>query len=373
MQVFVHTVGVLSSVSSQAVNLSYSESPIHRLPVELLQHVFLLIIKDVPDYPSIFSFGGTTISGNFARPPLLFTRVCRLWRAVAHSTTGIWSHIKVGLPTESFPLKPFLPSLLRSWLAWSGSQPLTIRMEYISPSVHGHFCPSNTQLLEILFAETTRWETVFCMFDVFERSENFNAPQLRTLQCNWPSDVTRFNAPNLRRIRFGPLSAVIRSRPTATCKNIRHLRIQSAPVAVIHSSLSFFPHVETLVIDYYIAPNSDSGSHTTTYSCLESMTIPLFHYHYHRDPFIELFRGLRLPMLQKLNVVGNPDTPEVEGIITALAVAESCNIQVVDFQPRFWTNARRNNVYIRVEPLLSVAREVAICGEVVARRALGTT
>ncbi|KAG1850984.1 hypothetical protein C8R48DRAFT_778015 [Suillus tomentosus] len=372
MQVFVHTVGALSSDSSQAVNLSYSESPIHRLPVELLQDVFLLIIKDVPDYPSIFSFGETTISGNFACPPLLFTRVCRLWRAVAHSTTGIWSHIKVRLPTGSFPLKPFLPSLLRSWLAWSGSQPLTIRIECISPSDHGHLqCFSNTQLLEILFAETTRWETVFCMCDVFERSENFDAPQLRTLKCSWPSDVTRFNAPNLCRIRFGPLSAVIRSRSTATCKNIRHLYIQSAPVAVIHSCLSFFPHAETLVVDY-IAPSLDSGSHlTTVYSRLESMTIPLFLDHYNRDPFIELFRELRLPMLQKLNLVGKPDTPEVEGIMTALAVAGSCNIQVVDFRPFLWLGARRNNH--DVEPLLSVAREVAIWGEVVARRALATT
>ncbi|KAG1900278.1 uncharacterized protein F5891DRAFT_327113 [Suillus fuscotomentosus] len=227
----------------------------------------------------------------------------------------------------------------------------------------------NTQLLEILFAETTRWETVFGMCDVFERSENFNAPQLRTLQCSWPLDVTRFNAPNLCRIRFGSLSAVIRSRPTATCKNIRHLYIQRAPVAVIHSCLSFFPHAETLVTDY-IPPNLDSGSHPTTYSRLESMTIPIFYYPY---PRIDTFRELRLPMLQKLNVVGNPDTPEVKGIATALADAGSCNIQVVDFRPCFWASARRNNVYIDVEPLLSVAREVAICGEVVARRTLATT
>ncbi|KAG2051855.1 hypothetical protein BDR06DRAFT_958450 [Suillus hirtellus] len=205
MQVSVYTVGALSSDSSQAVDLGYSKPPIHRLPVELLQDVFLLIIKDMPDYPSIFSLGETTVSGNFACPPLLFTRVCRLWRAVAYSTTGTWSHIKVGLP-RNFPLKPFLPSLFRSWLAWSGSQLPTIRIECICLSDYGHLCPSNTQLLEILFTETTRWETVFCMCDsdVFERSENFNAPQLRTLQCSWLLDVTRFNAPNLCRIRFGP-------------------------------------------------------------------------------------------------------------------------------------------------------------------------
>ncbi|KAG1778858.1 hypothetical protein EV702DRAFT_1195878 [Suillus placidus] len=353
--------------------MSYPEPPIYRLPVELLQVVFLFIINDVPDYPSIFSFGETTISGNFACPPLLFTRVCRLWRAVAHSTTGIWSHIKVGLPRQ-FQLKPFLPSLLQSWLARSGSQPLIIRMERVSPTDNGHFCSSNTQLLEILFSEMTRWETVFGISDVFERSENFNTPQLRTLECSWPSDVTRFNAPHLCRIRFvSPLSAVIRSRPTATCKHICHLYLQNATAAVIHSSSAFFPHLETLVVGH-IAPEMGSRSHPATYSRLESMTIPLFYHRYHRDPFIELFRELRLPMLQKLNVLGDPDTPEVQSIMTALALAGSCNIQVVDFRPCLWPSARRTNVYIHdVEPLLSVAREVAVCGEVVACRALATT
>lgn len=360
-----HRVDALTFTHSHGPN--YTEPPIYRLPVELLQDIFMLIIHDVPHYPSIFSIGETTISGNFACPPLLFTRVCRRWRAVAHSTTEIWSHIKVGLPRKILS-KPFLPSLLQSWLARSGSRPLTIRMERISSIDNSHFCPSSTQLLEILFAEITRWETVFGL-DMPEWSEKLTAPQLRTLECSWPSDITRFDAPNLCRIRFvSPLSAVIRSRPTATCKLIRHLYLRSASAAAIHSSSAFFPHLETLVVDY-IAPDLGSRSHPATYSRLESMTIPLFYHHYHRDPLIQLFRELRLPRLQKLTVVGNPDTPEVESILTALSVAGSCNIKVVDFRPCLWPSARRNHMYVHdVEPLLSVAREVAVCGEVVACR-----
>src|SRR6267154_1235577 len=103
------------------VNQNYPKSHIHRLPVELLQHLFLLIVNDMLDCPRIFSYGDTTISANFTSTPLVFTRVCRLWQVVAHSTTKIRSRIQLVLPTRVEPLKPFLPSLLQLWLARSGS------------------------------------------------------------------------------------------------------------------------------------------------------------------------------------------------------------------------------------------------------------
>ena len=61
------------------------ESHINHLPVELLQQIFLLFVHDLnpPDYhPSIFSLeynAACAISAIFTAPPLLFTRVCRLW------------------------------------------------------------------------------------------------------------------------------------------------------------------------------------------------------------------------------------------------------------------------------------------------------
>ncbi|KAG1768607.1 hypothetical protein EV702DRAFT_717681 [Suillus placidus] len=114
------------SRSSSPVNVTPTEPYIHRLPVELLQQVFLLIVNDVPDCPSIFSCGSDIISVDVASPPLVFIRVCRLWRVVAHSTAGVWSRIQVVLPGKYKPLKPFLPYLLQCWLARSGSLPLTL-------------------------------------------------------------------------------------------------------------------------------------------------------------------------------------------------------------------------------------------------------
>ncbi|KAG1748169.1 hypothetical protein EDB19DRAFT_247757 [Suillus lakei] len=100
--------------------------PINRPPVELLQQVFLLVVNDVSDNPSIFSFGDTSISVDVASSPLLLTRVCRLWRRIAHSMTGIWSRIHVALPGRVQPLKSFLPPLLEVWLTRSGRRPLSL-------------------------------------------------------------------------------------------------------------------------------------------------------------------------------------------------------------------------------------------------------
>ncbi|KAG2114241.1 uncharacterized protein F5147DRAFT_570489, partial [Suillus discolor] len=154
--------------------MHYSESHIHQLPVELLQHIFSLIVNDISDCPSIFKLSNRRISGNFSSPPLVFTRVCRLWRVTAHSTPDLWSRIQVTLPGGDESLEPFLPCLLQYWLACSGGQPLTLRINRVTlvwdffifnascGSVQSYRSLSHAdhRLLEILQAESRRWETV---------------------------------------------------------------------------------------------------------------------------------------------------------------------------------------------------------------------
>ncbi|KAG1838899.1 hypothetical protein DFJ58DRAFT_813251 [Suillus subalutaceus] len=340
----------------------------HRLPVELLQAVFLLLVNDIPNCPSIFSTGTTTMSANFASPPLLFTRVCRHWRDVAHSTPGIWSRIKVELPGALVqPLKPFFPSLLQYWLARSGNLPLTIRIEEILPSnlLYAR-APNdgNSRLLKIIYDEMRRWETVFGCPAELGLSDNFNTPQLRTLEQLWDiSDLTKFNAPNLRHLRvMYSLSVSIRSfRPNAACGSIRHLYLHQVLPSRIRYFPAIFPRLETLDV-HVLTPHiqgMDMGSHSDTYSCLESMTLPFDRLS--RDTFTIIFRGLHLPVLQKLTLVLGPGKPRVEKITEALAVAGSCNIKVVDF--RLHESGNDLDVHT-LEPLLSVVQEVAVCGEV---------
>ena len=345
-------------------------SHIHRLPVELLQHLFLLIVNVIPDCPSIFSFGDTTISANVASPPLLFTHVCRLWRVVAHSTSGVWSRIQVRLPARREPLKPFLTSLLRFWLAHSGNHPLTLRIVSTQHQRQIHHCsrykPSplafmegDSQLLEILLAERERWEIVAIMPRLLARygGRNFETPRLSTLECSW-WDTKKFMAPHLCRLFIIDSylhDASVRSIPT--CKNLRHLHLRSASLHAIRCMLEYFPHLESIAVDEVLSVSS-RGPITATHPCLESMTLPLHSDPHFRGIFIEFFDGLHLPMLRKLTVVGEPNKPQVDCIVVALGIA-SCRVEVVDFQTD--TPASEVDLDI-VKPLFSAVKEITLRG-----------
>ncbi|OJA07670.1 hypothetical protein AZE42_01850 [Rhizopogon vesiculosus] len=365
-----HGPDALSLADSDISPISPNHPPhIHRLPVELLQHIFLLIVNDVSECPSIFSLGDTTISANFANPPLVFTHVCRLWLVVAQSTTKVWSRIQVGFTGRAEPLKPFLTSLLQSWLARSGSCPLTLRIDDTQRQHPIRRCGRHTpytleftkgdsQLLEILLAERWRWETVAVMSRLLARygGRNFDTPRLSTLECSW-WDIRLFNAPHLSCLRVvDPYLHEIDIRSIPTCKNIRHIHIQNASVHAIRRTLDF-PHLESITVDDILSASRDREI-TATHPCLESMTLPLASNPHLRGLFIELFKGLHLPMLGKLTVVGEPKKPEVDCIVKALEGA-SCRVRVVDFQTDLPVSEIDMDI---VRPLFSVAREITIRG-----------
>ncbi|KAG1723177.1 uncharacterized protein EDB91DRAFT_1173323 [Suillus paluster] len=319
----------------EAFDVGFTQSPInansphiHRLPVELLQHIFLLIVN-MSDCPSIFSYGDTTISANVTRPPLLFTRVCHFWRVVAHSTTVIWSRIKVTLSGRVEPLKPFLPSLLQSWLAHSDSQPLTLHI--ISgelPVRVAHSSGADSQLLEILVSESKRWESVALTSSMEDWSRDVYTPQLRALRC--------------RCVEF---------RPTPTCNNLRRLHLQIGSAHVIHASLTIFSHLKTITVDMILTNGrTPSYCESITHPCLESITLPLYSNSYQTHEL-------------KLTLIAEPGEWQVACIMEALAGA-SCDIRVIDFHTA--TPLGKVDMDI-IEPLFSVVKEVTIEGQVLRR------
>jgi hypothetical protein len=340
--------------------------PINRLPVELLQQVFLLILNDDPENPSIFSYGDTHIAVDVTSPPLLLTHVCRLWRDVAHSTTAIWSRIHVALPGRIKPLQPFLPSLLEVWLARSGHRPLSLsivseqlcysrdtEVRYL-PWLRPYQSGADRQLLEILLSAKGRWESVAIMSpDICDWSDNIDTPRLRTLKC-FRREFKGLNAPNLHRLHIFNRSDF----PAApTCKNICHLRLQHTTVNAIRFTSVIFPHLENMVVDDYSLGSGDRID-VIAQSRLRSMTLPITS---DRQEFIDIFDGFHLPMLQKLTVVVEKLRPlEVECIRMALAVA-TCHEPTVDLQMA--TPPSEVDMDI-VEPLLSVTKEVTFCGKV---------
>jgi hypothetical protein len=371
------------SMIDDALSLVNTKPHIDRLPVELLQQIFLLVVHNMPDYPSIFSLECDStlsheyiVSANFSAPPLLFTRVCCLWRVVAHSTTGLWSRIQVMLPGGIKPLNPFLPSLLRFWLSRSRDQPLTLRIDS-RPFVvkcgtrqRLQVSDGNSQLLEILLSERRRWESATFASSVREwqvKSDTLDTPRLRTLEC-YISDLKRCNAPNISHlhVRGFSYSGAVISEPTPTTTNIRHLHLEYASVHVIRSTASVFPHLQTLVVDR-IFPGSESD--LVTHSCrleVQSMTLPISPYIDIPPGFVAIFRGLQLPMLQKLILVGELGKAQVSNVLAALAVA-SCHPRMVDFQPNEAIPLSEVDASI-AEPLLSVVEEVTVHGELLCHR-----
>ncbi|KAG2071227.1 hypothetical protein BDR04DRAFT_1231228 [Suillus decipiens] len=353
-----------SSRSSFPVNLKPTE-PVYidhpsRLPVELLQQVFLLVIDDMPGCPCIFSLRRFNIvSLDVANPSLVFTRVCRLWRIVAHSTPGVWSRIQVALPGKVTPLKPFLPYFLQCWLARSGRLLLTICIVDES-QYRKHFWKEpveNSRLLDILLSESQRWETVF-MSPVLGWNPDFNTPRLTTWECN-QSNLRRINAPKLSRLHINSRFDLPISMGHISCKDLRHIHLLATSALAICHIIASFPHLETIVVDrisaFLVVPDFIRGL-----VMLESMILPLpsFLPEDTQQELINLFGGLHLPMLRKLTIVGEPEQLQVDCLLEMLAVA-SFQVPVVDFQ----TDTPLSNVYMNnIALLLPIVKEVTFCG-----------
>lgn len=354
---------------------------IYRLPAELLQRVFLFIVNDTSGCPIINTNTSNhrTISLDVASPPLVLARVCHFWRVVAYSTPGVWSRIQVVL-TEKAKLKPFLPYFIQCWLDRSGRLPLTLNIidkHWFTSSYSRNYrripTAADSRLLDILFSESQRWETVV-LSSVEDWHPDFNTPQLRTLECHH-SNIKRFNAPKLSSLSIhGTFSRTVPvGKPTLTglrapitCKDLRHIHILAASAVAICSTIASFPNLETIVVDelkscgYVPAPINDLVM-------LKLMTIPLCSVlpDNYRQELIKIFAVLHLPMLRKLTLLGSPEKPQVDWLLAMLGVA-SFQVPVVEFhipQHTVPSATPLNNIYVEnIVPLLSFVEEVIFCG-----------
>ncbi|KAF7978175.1 hypothetical protein HWV62_1370 [Athelia sp. TMB] len=83
-----------------------------RLPIEILQEIFML---SVPHYPTV---------ADYSVAPLLLGQVCRLWREVSRTTPMLWSVLRI---TETY--RPELFERLVQWLERSGDCSLDLKYD----------------------------------------------------------------------------------------------------------------------------------------------------------------------------------------------------------------------------------------------------
>ncbi|PPR02885.1 hypothetical protein CVT24_002309 [Panaeolus cyanescens] len=125
---------------------------INDLPPEILSEIFhtYMFWDYDPDLMDPELEGMVSVfSPNPRSAPLLFCRVCSLWRSVAISTPALWSAIAV--------VGPFNPDTVALWLQRSQSHPISLIV-----SLHHDMALSDTfaRLLGMLHASMPRWKHI---------------------------------------------------------------------------------------------------------------------------------------------------------------------------------------------------------------------
>ncbi|KAJ7050822.1 hypothetical protein C8F01DRAFT_1177635 [Mycena amicta] len=135
----VPSIHITSSLSLPLPRMSVSH-PIHTLPAELLSHIFVLCLPRTQN-----ATGLRHVSRH--RAPLLLTRVCGLWRAVALGTPELWSELFIQ-PSPHVEMLEF-------WLGHGAEHPLSLYLHYRQP-----MAGMGMGMLSLLTASAGRWRDV---------------------------------------------------------------------------------------------------------------------------------------------------------------------------------------------------------------------
>ncbi|THU94120.1 hypothetical protein K435DRAFT_860863 [Dendrothele bispora CBS 962.96] len=152
-------------------------SPIRKLPIELLSEIFSWCShgpdEDVTDTYGVDRRKADTTC--FMSVGILnIASTCTLWRAVSMSRPSLWSDIAICLDSLYDTVSGYdLVEVLKSWLRYSGTSPLTLRLHIHGPlpgldgtlPVISNFHSGIERVLEVLLLESCRWESAVISMD----------------------------------------------------------------------------------------------------------------------------------------------------------------------------------------------------------------
>lgn len=149
---------------------------IHRLIPELLANIFLQGHYSSPNY----------IHGSIRRygMPLIFTQVCKHWRAIALSTPELWSSLGYTLSPVTGPHGEMQAAMVTQWLDRAKSRPLSLWLRCSSS-----FVSSTHPVLTACISFCHQWQHVDLSLPMAARptlnSTRGSLPMLRavTFQC----------------------------------------------------------------------------------------------------------------------------------------------------------------------------------------------
>ncbi|KAF7360431.1 F-box domain-containing protein [Mycena venus] len=118
-------------------------------PEEILREIFIKCLDT--RYPHVQPFLPT-------EAPLLLCGVCVLWRAIAITTSELWAHLSVSIGREASEKPQPSPELIRTWIARSGCQPLTLVLKDSGQGSSG--ADMANHILELLLPHIHRWQSI---------------------------------------------------------------------------------------------------------------------------------------------------------------------------------------------------------------------
>ncbi|KAF7973012.1 hypothetical protein HWV62_16396 [Athelia sp. TMB] len=163
-------------------------SPIGRVPPEILTLIFLnLLPKD-----------WTTDSADARRNRMLPSQICQHWRALALATPGLWANISVKVDGTNINRKL---KCAKSWLARSGTHPLTVLLSCPEPEYQAQW----QSVLTLLLPSSKRWvrASIYSHMPTGLANLKHKLPMLESLEVGfgaWPAHPLFESAPKLRQV-----------------------------------------------------------------------------------------------------------------------------------------------------------------------------
>ncbi|KAJ7032973.1 hypothetical protein C8F04DRAFT_958238 [Mycena alexandri] len=281
-----------------------SEHPIQSLPFELVSLIFLHCLPKREQLHPLTA-------------PLLLTRVCGTWRAIALRTPKLWCSVFFELFNVPPGLLPSKIQMLEYWLAQGAAHPLTMHLHYRQPF---------EDVVPLISAQSKRWEDV----DLFLHpstlaafsSAKLQLPVLRRLSfgCLPLRDtasslhITAFsNAPQLADVSLLKLPPSAVALPWA---QLTRFYCQSADLPDVLGVLHLAPALQHLRLDLQEATPLDADYEPCVHAALVELII-----HAHPAaavPVCALLAPLTLPALRTLELppIGAPDIAPLAAFVT---------------------------------------------------------
>ncbi|THV07313.1 hypothetical protein K435DRAFT_772660 [Dendrothele bispora CBS 962.96] len=164
-----------------------SPSPSWTLPVELLIEIF-----------SLYSPSLSITDSKVLPTTLALSQTCSSWRQLAISLPNLWSNLSLDLTHENANI----PALVNLYLARSEPQPLILRVDGVTTSVHGEaelateLSPSGWSVLTSLLNAHDRWSNVsfYLHWELLDIDYNSlttmvpSFPLLQSFAVSWQND-----------------------------------------------------------------------------------------------------------------------------------------------------------------------------------------